>query len=341
MGLPNAWGSTFVDNLGKQSVTFFFVLSGLLVTLQLLNEAERTSSINWSRFQTGRAVRLWPVYFLVVIFSIFFLPALNHGSGLPNNTSWKVSGLYILLLPNLGRLLQPVIGIYQFWYIGVQEQFYLFWPKAIDYFRKHLFSTILLILVLKFSIQILLHIANSVGLPFAAPILRIWELFQIEQLLIGALGAWVIWKEKHFWKGLILNPFVFGVSILAFIGFFLVPIQFIGYTVVQGVVLLVLILNLSLRPRIAIHLDKPVFDLLGNLSFGMYAYHTLVIALVIFVLNTLLFPINSSYNYLLGIASVGLTMIVSLLSYRYFESYFLTLKKRMSQRGALTEARAR
>lgn len=340
MGLPNAWGSTFVDQLGKQSVAFFFVLSGLLVTLQLLNEAERTMDINWRRFQTGRAIRLWPVYFLVVLLSIGVLPALIHRTGLPDHVDWKISALYVFMIPNLGRLFPPVIGVYQFWYIGVQEQFYLFWPKAVAYFKKRLVPVILWLLILKFTVQLLLQVVNG-SHPGISQLLRVWELFQIEQILIGALGAWAIWQKQLFWKELILNAYVFALSILTFGMFFVVPIDFTGATLIQGVALLILILNLSLRPGLAAYLERPFFDLLGNLSFGMYAYHTLVIALVIFLLDLVQFPIGTFFPYVLGVLSIGVTLVVSLLSYRYFESYFLTLKKRMSQPRALAEASAR
>ena len=71
LDIPNLWGVALIDNIGHQARIIFFVLSGFLITFLFLKEKEKTGKINWWKFQTRRALRLWPVYYLMVGLSIF------------------------------------------------------------------------------------------------------------------------------------------------------------------------------------------------------------------------------------------------------------------------------
>ena len=61
-------------NNGGIAVTFFFVLSGFLITYLLLKEQAYTSSISIGKFYTRRVLRIWPLYFLLVIIGTVFIP---------------------------------------------------------------------------------------------------------------------------------------------------------------------------------------------------------------------------------------------------------------------------
>src|SRR5262249_39930843 len=53
-------------SLGDLGVRFFFVLSGFLITFLLLREYQSTGKMGVRRFYIRRALRIWPVYFLLV-----------------------------------------------------------------------------------------------------------------------------------------------------------------------------------------------------------------------------------------------------------------------------------
>jgi len=54
---------------GSNAVTFFFVLSGFLITYLLLKESDKTGSVCVKNFYLKRILRIWPLYFCKFIHS--------------------------------------------------------------------------------------------------------------------------------------------------------------------------------------------------------------------------------------------------------------------------------
>ena len=52
---------------GGNAVTFFFVLSGFLITYLLLKERHKTATTSIKNFYLKRVLRIWPLYFLLVL----------------------------------------------------------------------------------------------------------------------------------------------------------------------------------------------------------------------------------------------------------------------------------
>src|SRR5215203_4032689 len=133
VGLPNpSYGALFFR--GAPAVSFFFTLSGFLITYLLLEERRRTGDVDVRSFYLRRVCRIWPLYFAVVFFGLFFynalLPALGIGYRVEYSLPLAVL-LYTFFLPNLMNSLYTVGGILNpSWSIGVEEQFYLFWAPA-------------------------------------------------------------------------------------------------------------------------------------------------------------------------------------------------------------------
>src|ERR1700761_1502238 len=59
---------------GGNAVTFFFVLSGFLITYLLLKENFETQTVSVRNFYIKRMLRIWPLYFLLVIIGCVLLP---------------------------------------------------------------------------------------------------------------------------------------------------------------------------------------------------------------------------------------------------------------------------
>ena len=55
-------------------VSIFFVLSGFLITYLLLTEKEKFKTISVKRFYIRRILRIWPLYYLVVILALYVFP---------------------------------------------------------------------------------------------------------------------------------------------------------------------------------------------------------------------------------------------------------------------------
>src|SRR3989304_1319871 len=73
-GLPNLTRFSLFTN-GPLAVTFFFVLSGFLITYLLLRESEQSHRIDVARFYLRRILRIWPLYFLIVFVGLVLIPA--------------------------------------------------------------------------------------------------------------------------------------------------------------------------------------------------------------------------------------------------------------------------
>jgi len=102
--------------LGYFGVTVFFVISGFLITLLLLKERARCSTISLRSFYWRRAVRILPaflLYFGVVL-------ALGHPT-----FSQQVYGLTFTTSYFFQQAYPP---LQQLWSLSVEEQFYLAWP---------------------------------------------------------------------------------------------------------------------------------------------------------------------------------------------------------------------
>ena len=89
-----------------------------------------------------------------------------------------------------------------------------------------------------------------------------------------------------------------------------------------------LIINISLNRKSIISLDNRVFNFLGEISYGIYMYHMLIIFGIIVLLKDYIATMSglssTAFFYLLLTTGV---ILVSTISKRIFEDYFLRLKK--------------
>ena len=89
-----------------------------------------------------------------------------------------------------------------------------------------------------------------------------------------------------------------------------------------------MVVNGALNPRNIYRLETPVLNFLGKISYGIYMYHMMCIGIAFAVVRAM-GPGEVVGNVILYVLSVGLTILVSWLSFDYFESYFLRLKPRL------------
>src|SRR5690606_7246013 len=130
-------------------VILFFVLSGFLITYLLLAENHQFGTINIRHFYVRRILRIWPLYYLIVIVSLFILPQSDFfyvpgDSEAVQTHFWPKAILFLAFLPNIPYALYDHVPFAnQSWSIGVEEQYYLIWPAVILLslrYRKLLFA---------------------------------------------------------------------------------------------------------------------------------------------------------------------------------------------------------
>jgi peptidoglycan/LPS O-acetylase OafA/YrhL len=89
----------------------------------------------------------------------------------------------------------------------------------------------------------------------------------------------------------------------------------------------ILILNLAANKKRIFSLEYKPLDYLGKISYGIYMYHPLAIAIALKIL------MNTGENYLLWqiLLSLILTVIVSSISYQFLEKPFIRRKVKFSK----------
>ena len=84
----SAYWAYFIENLGKNGVYLFFVLSGFLITYLLLIEKDKLKTILFKKFYLRRIYRIWPLYYLIVIIGFFLVPFLANTFSIFKNTPY-------------------------------------------------------------------------------------------------------------------------------------------------------------------------------------------------------------------------------------------------------------
>jgi peptidoglycan/LPS O-acetylase OafA/YrhL len=345
---PNVWGSMFCDNIGHKGRIIFFVLSGFLITYLFLAEIKKTGTLDLRKFHTRRTLRVWPIYFLTVLFAFLLLPRFTdihyyNGESFNDqlyNGYWVKFCFVLLMMANFARFLfDPVLGATQLWSIAVQEQFYLFWPFLTRFFKKYFLNFVVIFILFKVSMEILMkvYLNNYSVFPNTiissaklATIIKWWDIFAVDQLAIGALCAYIFINKKEKILTVIYNPIFVGLIILIYIYLFFIKVDFYGHTFVEGLIAAVIMMNISTNMKFPIKLENRVFNYLGNISYGIYLFHNICI---ISILNLLMYHTHLSenvfmFNLMLYSLSIIATIVLSALSYKYIENYFLVLKRK-------------
>ena len=312
--------------LGGLGVDLFFVLSGFLITFLLLKEKEQFFKIDYKAFYMRRILRIWPLYYVVVILSLFILPnfdifsiPLLHSKFNPSTDWLYVLLFFILMLPNVLFFIKPIHFATQTWSIGTEEQFYLIWPLLISKTKKY---KVLFVSVLVTYWIFYFFINSSFFDDFRSiDIFRnFYSLFKIDVLTIGAFAA-ILCFEKNTILDKIINFKVFIVAILLLLYFYTNENLFVE-RIVYSLLFALLILNLVNLQSLSTVLEFKVINYLGKISYGIYMYHLI---LIVMILNILI-KLNCFNNILLYVLSFTVTIVVSSLSYEYIEKPFLKLK---------------
>jgi peptidoglycan/LPS O-acetylase OafA/YrhL len=182
---------------GFVGVDVFFVISGFLITRQLVDSVAKRGVRSLPTFYTRRIKRLLPAGAVVVISTVlvarFFAPALQVRSIALDGLFTTFYGLnYRLAITGTQYLHQTdaVSPLQHFWSLGVEEQFYVFWPVLIVLVAwiGRRFRTALLAVLLVAIVVVSFHYSVTVTRS-SAP----WAYFSLHtrawEMALGALVA--------------------------------------------------------------------------------------------------------------------------------------------------------
>ena len=333
-GLPHpAWGALFYR--GAPAVSFFFTLSGFLITYLLLEEHRRSGTVAVRSFYLRRVCRIWPLYFAVVFFGLLFYNVLLPRVGIHYPVLYSLPlalFLYTFFLPNLMNSLYTVGGILNpLWSIGVEEQFYLAWAPLVKRWIGVLPRLCAIVFAASFAVSCL----NQWGVFGAGWTWKFVEQLKFHYMASGALCAWWLHRRP---EALLRLPVFTHRAVQWVLCALLAEYYILGLLpwgifaeVFQLVLYAWLIVTVAANPRNVVRVETRAFEYLGTISYGLYMLHMIAV-----YMTSALFRVATgwwqSHVVLFCLAyygtALGLTFLFAHLSYRLYERPFLRLKDR-------------
>jgi peptidoglycan/LPS O-acetylase OafA/YrhL len=312
---------------GSLGVTLFFVLSGFLITGILLNSKEKVEtggsvSKVFSVFYVRRALRIFPVYYLL----LFVLLVFNMAS-VRESFPWHLfyaSNFYFWRQGHFAGQLSHL------WSLAVEEQFYLIWPAVIFCIsRKNLQQVFLLGIVGAVLFRFLVTTPqNDLG--------RILMPGSLDSFCIGGLLAYGRQDSPEWYKWYTEQRSIFVV--LGFLTLVFVHTAFfkaIGTRVSIALYFLLIsaafgVLIDRVADSVKSKLFRPVLEnrgvlYVGKISYGIYLFHNFI---PYFYGINLPRPLQPFSIYIVQLLRLALLLGIASLSWFLFEKPFLRLKAR-------------
>src|SRR5215217_1611684 len=312
---------------GAFGLDLFFALSAYLITELLLREHANRGTFSVSAFYIRRALRIWPLYFTFIAFTILIVPTI-----FPKENFGLIYIISFLLFA--GNWACAANGIPfsvagPLWSISVEEQFYIGWPLLLRFFGVNRIKQLAVTLLLVALLTRIVLAAYEIKHP------AVWcnTLARLDPIALGALLAFTL----HGRAPKIHNILRVVLGAVALASWWLIA-RYLGqdgrssvatYAIsgLASVVLLVAVIK-SEVPLLRV----PPFSwlvYLGRISYGLYVFHLFALAMMMNVLFVPLLGIPLSFP-LRVLSSFLLTVGLAATSYSWLEQPFLKLKERFS-----------
>jgi len=326
---------SFLKNGGGIGVIFFFVLSGFLISYIIFQEKEKTEKLNLRNFFIRRILRIWPLYYLMLLFA-FYTPYIMELLHLPSFSSEGYEPNWLLYSLFLGNYQSICLGSFPnvsplpvMWSLCIEEHFYLLWG-ILSYFVK--------LNKMPYFFVGGIILANIARIAFVQLELNTSEvLTNLDFFIYGAIPAYLIVRFPNKVENKVL---FFSQELKILITLFVVSIVIVSPLIsnsikellmpsVQGITFAGLITLFSPEKSDFYISDKNILSIMGRYSYGMYLFHGIWISFFIHIFSD--FGISLHIG-IYAIVFVGIVFLCTLgsawLSYRFFERPFLNLKRK-------------
>ena len=308
---------------GYLGVDIFFVISGFLITTQLLKNKDQTPKEQLKSFYTRRIKRLFPALFLFltltyVFVRLFFLPTdlgsfenslIASYTFWANFFFWRDGGYF-----GGNDQLKPLLHI---WSLSVEEQFYLFFPLLLLFLiglsRKIKYSVaagVVLITTLSFILWLFfIYISGHNPAFFLLPT-RVW------QFGLGALVAVAAAHRLFVPLPSSANNFLFVTSVGLILSGIFSNIDFEFKTMIVTIGAMGFIAFSEARNTFLLSIfQSKLSGFLGKISYSLYLYHwPIAVALTYYFVDEI--PVVYS---LIGVL---LSILLGYVSYKWIEETF-------------------
>ncbi len=315
-------------------VSFFFVLSGFLITYLLLKEKELTNKVHVRSFYIRRILRIWPLYYLIVFYGFVLTPILKPlvGKSIVETASPLLCSLFMNNFNAIWNGSPMLTAIAVLWSVAIEEQFYIIWPLLFAHIKKIYYLYIFLGVIFLSTLFRLIFYKDQMYIEQHT-------LGVIADMALGGLGAYLILFHPNFKKtieqlpkGVLLIPYLFVVLLFFFKYemFFQISWLFILKRVIISFFFCWIILEQNFSLNSAFKVGKfKIISQLGKYTYGLYCLHPIVISFMSILLLKLNLLNQIWQVWLIHFPiSLMLSIIVSYLSFRFFESPFIRLKSK-------------
>lgn len=264
---------------GWTGVNLFFVLSGFLITGIILDS--RDDPRFFRNFYARRGLRIWPVYFLLLLLNFFVVPFVF------GNFWWAIHEVrtaqwthYIFFIQNLLFAAMPgTLG--PTWSLAIEEQFYVFWAPVARIARN---AALLPLLIAIFIASPIIRLINTGALGHLQGVLtEVHTLTHLDGLAIGSLVALSLRMfnfSRASWKRFATCGLAAGVAGAAMMPFhgsnFTDSLLALGF----GGMLIAALLATGKRTAYGRFLTWRPLKYLGTISYGLYLIHVLCFVLI-------------------------------------------------------------
>lgn len=309
-------------------VPVFFTISGFLITTILLKSVNNSPTVSRftiiKNFMVRRVLRLFPIYYL---FIIFFWAAKKYLS----LYLWKdeFTLYFFTYTPNflIHKIGSDEAGCFaHLWSLGVEEQFYLFWPWVLLFVNsRYRISIISGMILLAIGYHYFNYTDSEIGaIPFA----------NFHTLGVGAILA-CLYVQKHEVINWLKNNrhLIFTLSFLHLI---LVLFFFDGasafwhlyreLSLCTCTFAIVLVSVFGWRGIVGFITRNKQVQYIGTISYGIYLFH-MPVPFVLRTITSKYFPSFEQSPWVFMIACVAITFILAAVSFKFIETPFLKLKR--------------
>jgi peptidoglycan/LPS O-acetylase OafA/YrhL len=326
-----------VAGMGWVGVQLFFVLSGFLITRNLLQT--QNSSKYYHSFYGRRILRIFPLYYATLFFFFILLPVIDLAPQAVRDDIPRQWGLWLFLSNWTQQLGYGGLSLPHFWSLAVEEQFYLIWPLVVRHHApKKLLKICSAITLLSLLIRIAMVSAGSEPL-----LIYTSSLCRMDALALGSAvaalvqlpGALKQLVERRA-QLLALAAALILVGKLIPQGFGMTdPIgQTLGYSLLGGIfaiLMAIAIVGECLPTNIAQRLLKSApLKAVGKYSFAIYVFHAPLNTYVghawLEQIGWATQPTTLQAVIYLGVLA-SCSYVMAWLSYQLMEHHFLKLKK--------------
>ena len=353
---------------GWTGVNIFFVLSGFLITGILFDtRSERYRARN---FYLRRTLRIFPLYYSVLIITILVDPIFHWNwsvawiawplylgnflryispAVLTSNSPAQLAA-FAWLRPRQAPQLTFFYG--HFWSLCVEEQFYFFWPWVVFWVRSR--RTLIWICSIVVVVVPVARVLTQLVAPtwmLNAQLLDSATPFQLDALLLGALVALLLrgsHQKRLFEVGEVVALCCgLAAGFLFFVGIVIsYPNWRYGYPypswrltwgqtlfdfLAAGIILCVLQPSGFLYRLLSL---KPL-RWIGRISYGAYVFHDIPHELYrrfVGAIGKQCQFVAENGDFFVIVVGLTSTLLISWLSFRFYESAFLKLKERWTVR---------